>query len=397
LSGSIPNSLSALTKLQVIWLQINQLSGSIPNSLSALSNLTWLYLNNNQLSGSIPNSLSALTNLTRLGLANNQLSGSIPNSLSALTNLQNLYLDNNQLSGCFPASLSFMCGRTTDFQSNAGLPGGGSAAAFTAFCSTGAGSDAFVASATASQNTALVGDALSLSTAGGGSYSWTAPAGALLGSPATSSVVSATLTTPGQKTFTVVISFGGSCTYTTTVSVTGVLAPVTPVSALTITGFAPTVTMVCVGSVATFTATVSNFTGPYAYTLTNGSNTVTGTTNTATFSQGFMATGSGSQSVTLLVSNGGAAATAVTILTVKPQPVVTLAYLNNGTVLQSTGGVLYERMIVIDRVGGYEIRQVDSSSTGFFDITRMGLFRLTVTGANGCQTVVESSIAALPR
>ncbi|MBN8821875.1 MAG: leucine-rich repeat domain-containing protein [Spirosoma sp.] len=106
LIGTIPNSLSALTSLQYLYLNDNQLAGSIPLSLSALTNLQYLYLFNNQLTGSIPTSLSALSNLQDLYLYNNQLTGSIPNSLSALTNLKKLFLDSNQLTGNIPDGLS---------------------------------------------------------------------------------------------------------------------------------------------------------------------------------------------------------------------------------------------------------------------------------------------------
>lgn len=105
-SGSIPESFSALTSLQSLGLSYNVLSGSIPASLSALTNLKELWLGANRLSGSIPASLSALTNLRYLNLGRNQLTGSIPASLSALSNLNYLNLSNNQLSGSIPASLS---------------------------------------------------------------------------------------------------------------------------------------------------------------------------------------------------------------------------------------------------------------------------------------------------
>jgi uncharacterized repeat protein (TIGR01451 family) len=98
LSGSIPG-LSTLTQLRVLILENNQLSGSIPD-LSALTQLQSLRLNNNQLSGSIPD-LSAMTQLQYLSLEYNQLSGSIPD-LGALTQLQALRLENNQLSGSIP-------------------------------------------------------------------------------------------------------------------------------------------------------------------------------------------------------------------------------------------------------------------------------------------------------
>ncbi|GAB4014264.1 hypothetical protein GCM10028773_00400 [Spirosoma koreense] len=78
--------------------------------------------------------------------------------------------------------------------------------------------------ATASSSTALVGEEVILSANGGDSFQWTAPPGATLSSPATASTVSATLTSAGPQTFTVTVS-QGSCSQTTTVTVTAVQLP----------------------------------------------------------------------------------------------------------------------------------------------------------------------------
>ena len=58
--------------------------------------------------------------------------------------------------------------------------------------------------------------------------------------------------------------------------------------------------------------------------------------------------------------------------------------------------MLYERVIVIDRINGYVIRQADSNTTGFFSINRTGPYRITMTDANGCRAVAERSIDTLP-
>ncbi|WP_162388943.1 leucine-rich repeat domain-containing protein [Spirosoma endbachense] len=316
LSGSIPESMGSLANLQSLSLYNNQLSGGIPASLGSLTNLSYLALFNNQLSGSIPESMGSLTNLTVLSLNNNQLSGSIPGSLASLTNLQSLGLSTNQLSGCWPASLTALCGRAfNSFFSNAGLPGGGSNSAFAAFCGTGQGSEAFVPTASASAPTVNVGGVVSLSTAGGSSYSWIAPAGAQLWSPATTNVVSATLTQAGLQTFTVVVSNGTTCSQTATVSVTG-----TGSALPTLSGFAATLSTVCSGSPVTFTATVGNVTGGYAYTLTNGSSPLTGSSSSTSFSQSLVVSGSGSQSFSLVVNTAGGSAVATTTLTVGSHP-----------------------------------------------------------------------------
>nr|WP_293840334.1 leucine-rich repeat domain-containing protein [uncultured Arsenicibacter sp.] len=108
LTGTLPQSLSALTNLKTLNLKGNRLNGVIPASLALLSNLQNLYLFGNQLSGNIPASLSALANLENLQLSSNQLNGDIPAALSALNKLKGLDLSSNLLSGTIPASLSAM-------------------------------------------------------------------------------------------------------------------------------------------------------------------------------------------------------------------------------------------------------------------------------------------------
>ncbi len=103
-------------------------------------------------------------------------------------------------------------------------------------------------------------------------------------------------------------------------------------------------------------------------------------------------------------------------LTVNPLPVVTLSLPTGSTVvgpgtgvatitvpspftsmaMQAFGGVRFERMIVIDRTNGYEIRQVDSNTTGIFNVNQTGPFRLAVTDGNGCQRTVEGTVAVRP-
>ena len=87
-------------------------------------------------------------------------------------------------------------------------------------------------------------------------------------------------------------------------------------------------------------------------------------------------------------------------------PTVTLVFNNSATVMgtgiptitvpatpgqqfQVLGGNSFERIIVIDRVNGYEIRQTDRNTTGVFAINRLGLFSLTVTNSNGCSRTVQ--------
>ena len=68
LTGSIPNNIGNLTKLTILYLDINHLSGHIPRQLGYLENLEELGLCYNTLTGSIPNCLGNLTKLTTLDL-----------------------------------------------------------------------------------------------------------------------------------------------------------------------------------------------------------------------------------------------------------------------------------------------------------------------------------------
>lgn len=117
-------------------------------------------------------------------------------------------------------------------------------------------------------------------------------------------------------------------------------------------------------------------------------------------------------SYVLVVSGACSVTSAPFMLTVNPLPTVTILVPNGATVQGATitlpapltgvnfqvlGGVSFERLIIVDRINGYEIRQVDSNASGIFPVTRTGPFRLTVTGANGCKRTVEGTIAVLLR
>lgn len=221
LNGSIPTSFSSLQSLFTLSLSGNQLNDSIPPVVSTLKSLRYLNLSNNKLVGKIPSDIGNLQNLEYLIIPSNQLSGSIPASLGQLSKLVWLDLYNNQLSGCFPASLSVLCPRlrVSHTHLNSGLPLS-QYDNFYFFCRNGTGSDAYLATASATPVRQNLNDVVNLSASSspGISYTWTAPAGAVLSNPATNSTVSATMTAPGLQTFTV-ISNGGTCVPPMTVSV----------------------------------------------------------------------------------------------------------------------------------------------------------------------------------
>lgn len=107
LVGSVPSTITKLTRLSLLTLSWNSLSGPIPPFLSQLTSLTFLTLAFNKFSGSIPPSLANLHNLGALHLDRNQLTGPIPDSFGGFPvgSPPDLYLSHNNLSGPIPASL----------------------------------------------------------------------------------------------------------------------------------------------------------------------------------------------------------------------------------------------------------------------------------------------------
>ncbi|KAH9734391.1 protein kinase domain-containing protein [Citrus sinensis] len=96
-SGGIPEEISNLTNLIIIYLGGNKLNGSIPITLSKLQKLQGLSLADNKLEGSIPNNICRLTELYELDLGSNKFSRSIPACFSNLASLRTLSLGSNEL------------------------------------------------------------------------------------------------------------------------------------------------------------------------------------------------------------------------------------------------------------------------------------------------------------
>ncbi|KAI5659304.1 hypothetical protein M9H77_28097 [Catharanthus roseus] len=111
LTGSLPQEVGNLQKLEILVLAGCSFTGNIPNELGNLTQLSFLALNSNNFSGEIPCSLGNLTKLFWLDLADNQLTGSIPIStpnapgLDLLKQAKHFHLNKNQLTGTIPAKL----------------------------------------------------------------------------------------------------------------------------------------------------------------------------------------------------------------------------------------------------------------------------------------------------
>ncbi|XP_068340122.1 putative receptor-like protein kinase At3g47110 isoform X1 [Pyrus communis] len=104
--GTLPMSISNLsTKLEMFWVQDNQIYASIPSGIGNLVSLESLLLAYNSFTGNIPSDMGKLSNIGILVITMNKLSGKIPSSLRNLTKLFHLQLDGNYLEGSIPSSL----------------------------------------------------------------------------------------------------------------------------------------------------------------------------------------------------------------------------------------------------------------------------------------------------
>lgn len=104
LSGSIPESIRALTNLETIRLTDNEIAGTVPAVLGQMANATVLLFNGNYLGGTIPTEIG-LTNVATLNFDNNELRGPIPTEIFALENLSTLSLQGNSLTGSIPTQI----------------------------------------------------------------------------------------------------------------------------------------------------------------------------------------------------------------------------------------------------------------------------------------------------
>ncbi|CAN0878611.1 Systemin receptor SR160 [Linum grandiflorum] len=101
----------AITTLQTLILDFNELTGAIPSSISNCTNLNWISLSNNRLRGEIPVSIGQLSSLAILKLSNNSLQGRIPEELGDCKSLIWLDLNSNELTGLIPGNLFKQSGK----------------------------------------------------------------------------------------------------------------------------------------------------------------------------------------------------------------------------------------------------------------------------------------------
>ncbi|CUG88193.1 GP46-like surface antigen, putative [Bodo saltans] len=107
-TGTLPATWQSWSGMMYISLRGNSLNGTLPASWSTMTVLSYLYLSYNSFSGSLPSSWSNMIAMQNLNLQSNSLSGSLPSSWSSMTALQTLYLSINRFTGSLPSSWSSM-------------------------------------------------------------------------------------------------------------------------------------------------------------------------------------------------------------------------------------------------------------------------------------------------
>ncbi|XP_010257100.1 PREDICTED: receptor-like protein 12 [Nelumbo nucifera] len=104
LTGEFPQQIFRLPKLQSLDVSLNQnLSVSLPPELPNYGSLRSLVLSNTKFSGKLPDSIGNLRLLSNLQIVSSSLYGSIPSSLIKLAQLVSLDMSSNYLNGSIPS------------------------------------------------------------------------------------------------------------------------------------------------------------------------------------------------------------------------------------------------------------------------------------------------------
>lgn len=239
---------------------------------------------------------------------------------------------------------------------------------------------------------------VTLQAGGGGTYAFAGPGL----NQANSAVSTAVVSQPGE--FSVTVTTNG-CSSTTSI----VISQNNVISSVSM-GNPAASSVVCVGGSVSVPVGVTNATGLQWY---KDGVAVPGQTSATLTLGGIQSSQAGNYR---LVATG-ACNSLTTIpgftLTVNPEPTVTLVFNNSTTVMgtgiptitipaglgqnfQVLGGTSFVRTIIVDRINGYEIRQVDQNATGIFPVTRPGPFTIVVTNSNGCSRTVQGVIVVAP-
>jgi trimeric autotransporter adhesin len=222
----------------------------------------------------------------------------------------------------------------------------------------------------------------------GGTYRWS--------NAQQTAAISVSVSGPYTVTAT---SAGCSGTATVTVSVT---SPA-PLSDPTLSASS---SVVCEGGAVSVTATAN---GSVSYQwYQNGASLGAAQRASVLSLNGVQSSQAGNYVLVIQASGCSSATSTAFALTVNPLPTVTISFpaiasvnpagptvtvpVGTGLFYQVFGGTSYNRLIDIDRVNGYLLRQTNQNTTGIFPIDRAGPYSITVTGANGCSRTVTGVI-----
>ncbi len=275
-----------------------------------------------------------------------------------------------------------------------------------------AGTVAPLATVNISASSSVVCEATTISVTGTASaqpvtYQWYKD-GVSLGSNFQNAVLTLTMVQPSQSgQYTLMVT--GICNTATSSPFNLTVNPLTTV------GITPTSRVVCEGEAVSVTGTASTAsTQSVTYQwYKDGSSLGSSQQNRILTLAAVLPTQSGNYS---LVATGlcNSATSSAFSLSVNPLPTVTLIFggatqslvgpnlplitlvrpldPQNLPVFQVLGGMFYERLQVIDRINGYEIRRNDFNAMGIFTIDRLTPYTITVTAATGCKRTVYGLI-----
>lgn len=106
LTGSVPETLTKCSNLEYLYLHMNDLSGDIPQDWTACAKLKhFVFEQNPQLGGNFPASLTQLTTLEAISLQMTSIKGEIPSNIGDLTNMSQFFLTGSKMSGVIPESI----------------------------------------------------------------------------------------------------------------------------------------------------------------------------------------------------------------------------------------------------------------------------------------------------
>jgi Leucine rich repeat len=132
LEGSIPESIVAITNLEILDISRNEMGGGFPDGFTGLGSLRILDVSFNFFTGQIPDSIGDMTSLVEIRLNTNAagaennfgFSGPIPESIGFLDALVRFDAFENILTGTLPAAIGFLDNlQILDVGKNAGLGG----------------------------------------------------------------------------------------------------------------------------------------------------------------------------------------------------------------------------------------------------------------------------------